>query len=219
MSVKQVVSKKRVSDHGEVYTHPREVNAMLDLVRHETERIDSTFLEPACGTGNFLVEILSRKLAVVKVRYAKSQLEYERYSVLAVSSIYGVDILADNVVACQQRLLEIFNQQYAALYKAHCKATCLNTVKFILGRNILHGDALTLKTVGNEQAPAQPIVFSEWSAVNGSQIKRRDFVYADLVDRASYREMPLFSDLDEEAYIPEPIKDYPLIHFLEVGNG
>ena len=220
MSVNQVVSKKRVSDHGEVYTHPREVNAMLDLVKQETERIDSTFLEPACGTGNFLVEILSRKLAVVKARYAKSQLEYERYAVLAISSIYGVDILADNVAACQQRLAEIFNQQYTALYKAHCKAACVNAVQFILSRNILHGDALTLKTVGNEESPAKPIVFSEWSAVNGSQIKRRDFVYADLVDRASHREMPLFSDLDEEAYIPEPIKDYPLTHFLEVsGHG
>lgn len=218
MSVNQVVSKKRVSDHGEVYTHPREVNAMLDLVKQETERIDSTFLEPACGTGNFLVEILSRKLTVVKVRYAKSQLEYERYAVLAISSIYGVDILADNVAACQQRLLEIFNRQYTALYKAHCKVACVNAVQFILSRNILHGDALTLKTVGNEVAPAKPIVFSEWSAVNGSQIKRRDFVYADLVDRASHREMPLFSDLDEEAYIPEPIKDYPLSHFFEVSG-
>ncbi|MDP1660109.1 MAG: SAM-dependent DNA methyltransferase [Methylotenera sp.] len=219
MSVNQVVSKQRVSDHGEVYTHPREVNAMLDLVRQETERIDSTFLEPACGTGNFLVEILSRKLAVVKSRYAKSQLEYERYAVLAVSSIYGVDILADNVAACQQRLLDTFNEQYTALYKAACNPACLNTVRYILSRNILHGDALTLKTVGDEHTPAKPIVFSEWSAVNGSQIKRRDFVYADLVDRASHREMPLFSDLDEEAYIPEPIKDYPLTHFLELGNA
>ena len=88
---KQVVSKKRVADHGEVFTSEREVNAMLDLVKQETERIDSRFLEPACGTGNFLVEILRRKLEVIKNRYKKNQLEYERYAVIAVSSIYGVD--------------------------------------------------------------------------------------------------------------------------------
>ena len=216
-SDKQVVSKQRVTDHGEVYTHEREVNAMLDLVKQETERIESKFLEPACGTGNFLAEILSRKLTVVKSRYAKSQLEYERYAVIAISSIYGIDILEDNVEACQLRLFEIFNKQYIALYKMSIKQPCLDSVLYILKHNILHGDALTLKTVGDENTQPKPIVFSEWSAVNGSLIKRRDFVYAHLVDRASHREMPLFSDLDEEAYIPEPIKDYPLTHFLELN--
>ncbi len=211
----QVVSKRRVADHGEVYTHPREVNAMLDLVKHETERIESRFLEPACGTGNFLVEILSRKLAVVESRYKTSQFEFERYAVVAVSSIYGIDILADNIAACQARLLGIFDAVYTRLYKANCKDECRRSVRFILSCNILHGDALTLKTVTQ---PVQPIVFSEWSAVNGSQLKRRDFVYAHLVDKASERELPLFSDLGEEAYIPEPLKDYPLIHFLEVGH-
>jgi len=102
---KQVVSKKRVADHGEVFTAKREVNAMLDLVKQETERIESRFLEPACGKGNFLAEVLDRKLRVVKARYSKSQLEYERYSVIAVSSIYGIDILEDNVVECRMRLL------------------------------------------------------------------------------------------------------------------
>lgn len=217
MTVNQVVSKQRVSDHGEVYTHPREVNAMLDLVKQETERIESTFLEPACGTGNFLVEILSRKLAVVKARYAKSQLEYERYAVIAVGSIYGIDILADNVQACQERLLAVFNAQYTQQFKGQCKPACVQAVRYVLNCNILHGDALTLKTVGDETTSSKPIVFAEWKAVNGSLIKRRDFVFADLVDRASHREMPLFSDLDEEAYIPEPVKEHPLTHFLELG--
>jgi len=219
MSDKQVISKQRVADHGEVYTHAREVNAMLDLVKQETERIESRFLEPACGTGNFLVEILNRKLAVVSARYTKSQLEWERYAVLAVSSIYGIDILADNVAACQARLFEIFDVQYRALFKQQAQQKCCDAVRYILCQNILHGDALTLQTVGSGAIPAQPIVFAEWSAVNGSQLKRRDFVFAHLVEQSSHREMPLFSDLDEEAYIPEPVKDYPLIHFLEVGNG
>ena len=117
MSDKQVVSKQRVADHGEVYTHTREVNAMLDLVKQETERIDSRFLEPACGTGNFLVEILNRKLAVAVTRYAKSQLEYERYAVLAIASIYGIDILSDNVSACQDRLFELFNARRCDIHR------------------------------------------------------------------------------------------------------
>ena len=162
-----------------------------------------------------MVEILSRKLAVVESRYKTSQFEFERYAVVAVSSIYGIDILADNIAACQARLLGIFDAVYTRLYKANCKDECRRSVRFILSCNILHGDALTLKTVTQ---PVQPIVFSEWSAVNGNQLKRRDFVYAHLVDKASERELPLFSDLGEEAYIPEPLKDYPLIHFLEVGH-
>lgn len=216
MSTKQVISKQRVADHGEVYTHPREVNAMLDLVKPETERIESTFLEPACGTGNFLVEILNRKLQVVTSRYGKSQLEWERYAVLAVSSIYGIELLADNIAACRERLFTVFSTQYSNLFKQAIKTECQTSVRFILSKNILHGDALTLKRVDE---PDQPIVFTEWSAVNGSLMKRRDFVYADLLDKASHRELPLFSDLGEEAYIPEPVKDYPLVHFLELGNA
>jgi type I restriction-modification system DNA methylase subunit len=106
---KQLKSRKRVADHGEVFTSEREVNAMLDLVKQETERIESRFLEPACGNGNFLAEILKRKLEVVDNRYSKSQLEWERYAVLAVSSIYGVDILEDNAIECRERLFKIFD--------------------------------------------------------------------------------------------------------------
>ena len=113
----QVKSKKRVADHGEVFTSQREVNAMLDLVKQETERIESRFLEPACGDGNFLAEILKRKLNVVESRYKKSQLEFERNVITAISSVYGIDILEDNVVACRKRLLEIFTDFYSRNYK------------------------------------------------------------------------------------------------------
>ena len=208
---KQVISKKRVTDHGEVLTGKREVNAMLDLVKQETERIDSRFLEPACGTGNFLAEVLERKLRVVETRYRKSQLEYERNSVIAVSSLYGIDILEDNVIECRKRLFDIFDQHYSNLFKEEC----LNAVKYILERNIIWGDALTLNTVGKNP---QPIVFSEWSPVNSSMIKRRDFAFHELLDNARIRETPLFSDLGEKAFIPEPIKEYPLIHFLKVAD-
>lgn len=208
---KQVVSRRRVADHGEVYTAKREVNAMLDLVKQETERIESRFLEPACGTGNFLAEILERKLRVVEGRYGKNPLDYERYAVLAVSSIYGIDKLEDNVIECRKRVLGIFDWNYKSLFKDDCR----NAVKYILERNIIWGDALTLKTVGDDP---KPIVFSEWSPVNSSMIKRRDFAFHELLYYGEYRDRPLFSDLGEEVFFPEPVKEYPLVHFLRVAD-
>ena len=212
---KQVVSKKRVTDHGEVLTGKREINAMLDLLKQETERIESRFLEPACGNGNFLTEILERKLRVVESRYGKSQLDYERNMVLAVSSIYGIDILEDNVLECRKRLFDIFNQKYTNRFKKKLKDKCRVAIKYILERNIIRGDALTLKTTGDNP---QPIVFSEWSPVNGSMLKRRDFTFRDLLEHESLKEMPLFSDLGEDVFLPTPLKEYPLVHFMEITD-
>ncbi len=211
-----VISKKRVADHGEVLTGKREVNAMLDLVKQETERIESRFLEPACGTGNFLAEILERKLRVVEKRYAKSQLEYERNAVLAVSSIYGIDILEDNVEQCRQRLFGIFEQNYLSLFSGKTNDKCRESVRFILDSNIVHGDALTLKTVSEQP---DYIVFSEWSPVNGSFLKRRDFTFHGLLEHESMKELPLFSDLGDDVFIPTPEKEYPLTHFLEIADA
>ena len=216
--VAQSKSKQRVADHGEVFTSDREVNAMLDLVKQETDRIDSRFLEPACGTGNFLAEILRRKLAAVESRYKKSQLEYEMYAVIAVTSLYGVDILEDNIIECRNRLFKIFDKQYTSFYKKKAKEECRTSVKYILEKNIIRGDALTLKTVGNGD---EPIVFSEWSAVNGSMIKRRDFTLDNLLQTEACK-VPdsLFSDFYETdpAFLPKPIKDYPLTHFLKLAD-
>ncbi len=211
----QVVSKQRVADHGEVLTGKREVNAMLDLVKSETERIDSRFLEPACGTGNFLAEILERKLRVVEARYGKSQLDYERHAILAVSSVYGIDILEDNVRQCRQRLFGIFDLNYLRLFKGKSHDDCRESVRYIIERNIVHGDALSLKTV--EDNP-KPIVFSEWSLVNGSMFKRRDFTFHGLLAHEAIKEMPLFSDLGEDVFIPTPEKEYPPTHFLKVAD-
>jgi hypothetical protein len=146
----QVISRQRVVDHGEVLTAQREVLAMLDLVVNETERIESRFLEPACGNGNFLAEVLRRKLKVVEKRYIKSQLEYERYAVLAVCSIYGIDILEDNVQECRKRLLDLFASFYESLFGAQIKPRCLAAVRYVLERNIIWGDAVTLKSVGEQ---------------------------------------------------------------------
>ncbi len=215
MVAKHVISKKRVMDHGEVYTHEREVKAMLDLVHTETDRIESRFLEPACGTGNFLIEVLRRKLHVVASRYQRSQNEYERYAFLAVSSIYGIDILQDNVEVCRSRLFEIVKEEYTSRYKTKTKKEFFSAVDYVLLKNILWGDALTLKTPAIDPGP---IVFSEWSPVNSSLIKRRDFVFAELVSHASLSELPLFSDLGEDVFIPKPVKDYSPAHFLRLAD-
>ncbi len=168
---------------------------MLDLVKQETERIESRFLEPACGTGNFLVEILKRKLAVVENRYAKSQIEYERYAIIAISSIYSVDILQDNVQTCRDRLLGIFTHYYRNNYKKEIKPEFLKAAEFILNKNILWGDALTLKTPDEK---AEPIVFAEWSAVNGSMIKRRDYDEIDFI-KTSIRPMDSTPNQENES--------------------
>ncbi|MCI0723063.1 MAG: SAM-dependent DNA methyltransferase [Acidobacteria bacterium] len=227
MEVSQVRTKERVADHGEVLTGKREVNAMLDLVKQETERIDSRFLEPACGDGNFLTVILERKLAVVEKRYGKSQLDFERYAVLAVSSIYGIDILADNVHECRRRLFEIFDADYTRLFKAAAKEGCREAVRFILERNIIWGDALTLNTVGEKP---DHIVFSEWSPVNGSMLKRRDFTFSELLRHEeamqvplfpgleNEEQLPLFSDLGEGVFIPTPVREYAPVHFMEIAR-
>lgn len=210
---KHVVSKKRVADHGEVYTLKREVNAMLDLVRQETERIESRFLEPACGTGNFLVEVLERKLRIVKSRYKKSRIEYERYAVLAVSSIYGVDILKDNTEACRQRLFEIFDSEYTSLFGKEAQEKCREAVRFILHRNIIWGDATTLKTAGENPIP---IIFSEWSPLNGNMLKRRDFMLSYLLEKK--HQLVMFNDENKEACLNEPVKDFPPTHFLSIAD-
>jgi hypothetical protein len=212
VSKSQVKSKNRVTDHGEVFTNEREVNAMLDLVKQETERIDSRFLEPACGDGNFLAEVLNRKLNVVDRRYSTSQLEWERNAVIAVSSIYGVDILEDNAKECRERLFEIFVTRYTAVFKEKCKEECRKSIRFLLSRNILWGDALDFTNPETKK----PIVFSEWSIVNGSMFKRRDYIFKFLVEKT--HQFSIFNDEGDAAAIDEPIKDFPLAHFLKLGD-
>lgn len=225
---KQVKSKQRVAEHGEVFTNEREVKAMCDLVSQECNRIDSRFLEPACGNGNFLAEILRRKLVVVKNRYKKSADDYEKYSVIAVTSIYGVELLSDNAQECRQRLFDIWNKEYTK----NCKTTndiCRDSVRFILSRNILCGNALTMRTDDDKE-----IIFSEWSLVTGDKIKRRDFrldvllrenddednysmnlsLFDDTVENLNYWEIdPITNEV-----IPKPVKEFPLTDYRRLNQ-
>ena len=205
---KQVKSKERVTEHGEVFTNEREVNAMLDLVKQETERIESRFLEPACGEGAFLKEILRRKLDVVKARYKKNPYDFERYAILALTSIYGVDILEDNAENCRQNLFDIWNADYTRYAKKQANEQCRKVARFILRKNILCGDALTML-----QNDGEPITFAEWSLVTGDSIKRRDYRLNELLD-GHEQQMTIFMigwEYDEEiqAFIPSPVQEYP----------
>ena len=217
----QIKSKARVSAHGEVFTADREVNAMLDLVKEETERIDSRFLEPACGNGNFLAKILERKLMVVRNRYAKNRADWELYALIAVGSAYGIEILQDNVDECRKRLYAIFLKEYQSIFPEQNVNTeeYLKSIRYVFERNILWGDALDLRTPDKKN----PIVFSEWSAINGSgMIKRRDFEFKNLTENKAMDKVDnsgqfaLFSDENDPAFIPEPIKEYSPIHYTKI---
>lgn len=210
---KETPSKQRVVDYGEVFTNQREVDAMLDMVKGEVERLDSRCLEPSCGTGNFLVEILSRKLQTIENSYNGNQLEYERNAVLAVTSIYGIEIQEDNVQICRQRLFDCFDRRYTFLFGESVNEDCRKTVRYILERNIVHGDTLNMKTVGNE---SQPIVLSEWTFVNDRNVQRRDFSFDQLVNKPKIDDLPLFANM-EESFEPTPVKEYPLVDFLGIA--
>lgn len=220
LNEQQVVSRKRVADHGEVYTAKREVNAMLDLVKDETERIDSRFLEPACGTGNFLVEILNRKMEVVKRQFAHNRFEYDLASAQAVSSMYGVELLPDNVETCINRLVA----QYLDTYRQHLSTNPSpeqeRCIQFLLRKNILCGDALTML-----QADGYPITFCEWTFIGmDGKVKRRDFELAELLRNVEYDKPTandygtLFSDTGEPTFVHLPKREYPLTDYLKLPD-
>lgn len=206
---KQIKSRDRVTEHGEVFTSEREVNSMLDLVYSETQNIESRFLEPACGDGNFLIKILERKLSVVERKYKKSQSDFEKWSFIAISSLYGIDLLEDNIIDCRNRLYNNFKDAYERLYKKKIKYDVLHAIKYVLDHNILIGDALTMKVDDDNY-----IVFPEWSFVKGNSIRRRDYIYKELIREKNSKE--IISVENQTAFIPEPIKEYPLINYLKV---
>ena len=217
---KQVVSKQRVADHGEVYTAKREVNAMLDLVKEETERIDSRFLEPACGTGNFLVEILNRKMEAVRKQFAKNRYEYDLASAQAVSSMYGVELLPDNTAICRQRLFELFLDIYQRHQHAAAADELKNCIQYLLRKNILCGDALTML-----QNDGQPITFCEWTFIGTSgKVKRRDFELAELLRNVEYdkpkpgEQGNLFADTGEPTFVHQSKREYPLTDYLKLPD-
>ena len=206
-----VKSKQRVADHGEVFTPDWMVEDMLNLVKEETERIESRFLEPACGDGNFLVPILRRKLAVVLNRYGKSDFDKSHFSLYALMSIYGIEILEDNVQDCRANILNVFAQTL----KLDSTSDLYRAARAVLEVNIVHGDALSMTTGSDGKTP---IMFSEWTYLGKGKFKRRDFRYDVLTTMSSFGEGTLFADLSKhEIFIPQ--KDYPPMSIKEIADG
>jgi hypothetical protein len=204
-----VKSKQRVADHGEVFTPAWMVEAMLDLVKAETERIDSRVLEPACGSGNFLVPVLRRKLAAVELKFGKSEFEKGHYALFGLMCVYGIELLDDNVAECQKNMLEILAEYLGVdeqddLHRA---------AAYVLSQNIVHGDALTMLT-----STGQPITFAEWGYLGKGKFQRRDFRFDSLTQMSSFGEDTLFADLGKHELFT-PTKSYPPLTLKDLAGA
>lgn len=203
-----VKSKQRVVDHGEVFTPAWVVEDMLDLVKHESERIDSRVLEPACGSGNFLVPVLGRKLVTVQLRHGKSEFEKRHYTLFALMCTYGIELLSDNVEECRHNLAEVFN----TFLDIDENDEWAQAARAVLEVNIVQGDALTMTVPSG-----RPITFPEWGYIGKGKFQRRDFRYADLTQRASY-EGTLFGDLDDDDLFV-PAHTYPVMTTRQIAEA
>ena len=207
-----VRSKQRVADHGEVFTPPELVDAMIDLVSDEAARIDSRFLEPACGSGNFLIPVLLRKFVTVKDRYGQSDFEKRHHALLALLSIYGIELLADNVAECRGNLVEVFDEFVGAQVgdQWHEAASTVLTL------NIVHGDALSMRTQG---ATRDPITFAEWSYLGKGRFHRRDFRFDTMTQMSTFgEEDTLFADLGKHE-IFTPTTDHEPLTVADLAGG
>lgn len=202
-------SRQRVADHGEVFTPAWMVEAMLDLVKDETERLDSRFLEPACGSGNFLVRVLQRKLVAVELKFGKSEFEKRHYALLALMCTYGIELLPDNIAECRANLLEVIAgyldlEEVDDLYRA---------AQYVLSQNLVHGDALTMRT-----SDGQPITFAEWGYLGKGRFQRRDFRLEKLTQIAAFgKEGDLFATLGKHE-IFTPTRTYPAMTVGELAS-
>ena len=205
-----IKSKRRVADHGEVFTPRWMVEAMFNLVKDETERIDSRFLEPACGSGNFLVMVLQRKLSAVELKFGKSDFEKRQYALLALMCIYGIELLVDNIAECRANLLELFSD-YLNLSESD---DLYRAASYVLSQNLVHGDALTMRTHDD-----QPITFAEWGYLSKGKFQRRDFRFDALTAASAFSaEGSLFAHLGKHE-IFTPTKTYPPMTVGELASA
>ena len=204
-----IKTKQRVADHGEVFTPDWLVEAMLDLVKDETERLDSRFLEPACGSGNFLTKILKRKLAAVELRYGKSDFDRKHYALLSVMCIYGIELLKDNIAECQVNVLEVL----ISYLNLEIDDELYRSVVYVLSQNIVHGDALTMRDINGS-----PITFAEWGYLGKGKFQRRDFRFDVLTGSSAFSaEGSLFADLGRHE-IFQPVKTYEQVTILQLAT-
>lgn len=205
----EVKSRQRVADHGEVFTPTWLVEAMIALVKGEAERIDSRFLEPACGDGNFLVPVLQRKLAAVELKFSKSNFEKQHYALLAVMCTYGIEILADNITDCRANMLKVL----ADYLKLKDTDELYRAASYVLSQNLIHGDALKMQSCDQ-----QPITFAEWGYLGKGKFQRRDFRLDTLTLSSTFSaEDSLFSQLGKHE-IFTPTKSYPAMTISDLAS-
>lgn len=205
-----VRSKQRVADHGEVFTPPALVEAMIGLVGGEADRVDSRFLEPACGSGNFLVPVLQSKLLTVEAQYSSSEFELRHHALLALMSLYGIELLEDNVGECRANLLSTFT----AFVGEQAGPEWALAATAVLALNIVNGDALSMQT-----SDGDPLTFSEWSYLGKGQFHRRDFRFDTMTQMSSFgEEDTLFADLGKHE-IFTPTVDHGVLTVLDLSGG
>ena len=205
-----IKSKERIADHGEVFTPEWMVKAMLDFVKDESDRIDSRFLETACGSGNFLVQVLRRKLAAVEFKFGKSDFEKQHYALLALMCIYGIELLTDNIAECREYMLEIL-AKYLNLKKSD---ELYRAAYYVLLQNLVHGNALTMRTHDD-----QPIIFAEWGYLGKGKFQRRDFRFEALTLSSTFcAKDSLFANLGRHE-IFRPMKIYPPMMMGELASA
>lgn len=221
---KIIKSKQRVQNHGEVFTPKRIVKEILNMpnIREACQNPTSTFLEPAAGEGVFLVQVLNRKLKMVAKNYSEDITRFENYSLLALSTLYGVELLEDNAQKCVMNMYQVYYDAYLRQVSEHSskvKNRVLDSAKLIISKNIAQGNFLTkLSVTGN------PLVFSEWQVINLRKntktinVQRTEYTLEEILEGVkkengvlsgySFKEeqLDLFSLIDEDINNVEEIK-------------
>lgn len=214
---KIIKSKKRIQNHGEVFTPKRIVKKIFDMpnIREACKNLTSTFLEPAAGEGVFLVEVLNRKMKMVEKNYSNDLTRYENYSLLALSTLYGVELLEDNAQKCAMNMYQVYFEAYQKQALGHggkMKNKVLDSAKMIISNNIAQGNFLT-----KSSANGKPIVFSEWKPVNLRQnakaikVQRTEYTIEDILDGVE-------KDSGEPSIHSEKVEQLDLFDFCDEDN-
>ena len=221
-------------DHGEVFTPPGLVRDMLDLpgVADECRRVDARFLEPACGDGNFLTEVLRRRLDAVTGQHPKHALiPWERDALRGLANLYGIEKQHDNVGRCRDRLVELFESTYVTRFRNAARPAVVGAARHLVRANIHYGDALDM-TGPDPDAPRDrsPLVFTQWSMVGGGlggggRFKRRLFEYRELagheaVDGGLFAppKERIVGDDGRPVFLAQSVGDLPLVHYLDLAK-
>jgi hypothetical protein len=214
-----IKSKARIQKHGEVFTPAWVVNDMLNLLPEEVWEVGKTFLEPACGEGAFLIEIIKRKLEII---YTENQTEWEWLAAIATSSIYGIEILEDNIANCRKNVLQVFSKFYNAKFPKTQDEEVIKTIQFLLEKNIIQGNALTYRkcaiSCGNKCNKCELILFSEWTPLENYQLKRKDYSYEGVI-KASEQKNANKGGLFEDTVNTDEIglvKEYKTVNWKDI---